>query len=432
MPPVNTFTQGAVGTGDRVSDIHAESWNPAVHKALPYHKFPMMTIMDAMAKGSGTISSRKHHWWEEAWEPYHGAILDVYTNASLATAYVSGGVEGTALYIAVTAAHAAQVREGDDILITNTTNNTLRVVRTIGVQITNDTTSYIAVTLAETDTGNILAQTDLSWGTMADAQAEGSELPTAISHDPQGYENVTQIMMESIEHTGSELSESQRISGSKREKSKRDAMSRFKMKEEWANLFGIYKIGTGSNSKRKSHMRGAYQAISTNDPTNIIDWRTASGYSGTFLNSGLNWIKEVAKDASVYSEATAKTCFAGHTAWAAISDAVEDRGYFKLETRQTAFGIKIKTLVGLTQDWNIILCPTMSLRGFGSSMFVTEMDLIRKKVFRPLKFVKANDRNDDGYTFVDAKKEGFYQETTQEIVNTRTMRWLDGIGEDHS
>jgi len=103
MPPVNTYKQGAVGTADRVANFQPESWSPTVHKALPYNRFPMTTIMDAMAKGSGTIDSRFHHWSEEAHTPYYGTILDVYTDV-LSTAYVSGGVEGTPIYIAVTAA----------------------------------------------------------------------------------------------------------------------------------------------------------------------------------------------------------------------------------------------------------------------------------------------------------------------------------------
>jgi hypothetical protein len=70
MPPVNTYKQGAVGTNDRVANFQPESWSPTVHKALPYNQFPMMAIMDAMAKGSGTIDSRFHHWPEEAYTPH--------------------------------------------------------------------------------------------------------------------------------------------------------------------------------------------------------------------------------------------------------------------------------------------------------------------------------------------------------------------------
>lgn len=432
MPPVNTFKQGAVGTGDRVADFHPESWSPTVHKALPYNKFPMMTIMDAMMKGSGSIDSRFHHWPEEAYVPYFGDVLDVYTDV-LSTAYTSGGVEGTPLYVSVTSQEAAQIRSGDDILISNDSNDSLRVIRVNNVVVADDTSSYFTGTLAQTDTGNVLAQTDLHWGLMSDAQAEGSELPTATSHDPQWFENVTQIIMESVEITGSEEKEKERISGNKWSRDKMNAFTRLKMKEEWANMFGVYKVGTGSNGKRKSHMRGAITAVRENESGNIIDWRAASGYSGSWLNSGLNWLEEVVNDASVYAESDSRTFFCGNGAWKGINDAVRDSGYFRLETRQNAFGIKIKTLVGLTHDLNVILSPTLSTRGFNNSGFLCDMQNIRKKVFRPLRYVKQGQRDSQGgYVFVDGRKEGWYQETTQEIVNTRAMRWLSGIGLAHN
>lgn len=433
MPPVNTYLQGAVGTGDRVANIHDESWSPTVTTALPYNQFPMTTIMDAMAKGSGTIDSRYHHWFEEAYTPYYGTVLDVYTDV-LSTAYSSGGVDGTPVYVTVTSQEAAQIREGDDILITTDASNATRVIRVNTVVVSgDDTTSYFAGVLGETDTGNILARSDLHWALMSDAQAEMSELPTATSHDPQEYSNVTQIMMESVEITGSEEKERQRIAGNKWSHDKKNAYVKMKMKEEWANIFGVYKVGTGTNGKRKSHMRGARSAISTNDSANIIDWRTASGYSGAWINSGLNWLDEVLNDASVYTNKMTRTAFVGNLAWFGINQAVRNSGTYNIEVKENSYGIKVRTLYGLTSDLAIILSPTMSTRGWANSMFVTDMDLIRKKVFRPLTYVKQGQRDSQGgFVFVDGRKEGWYQEVTQEIVNTRCMRWLDGVGLAHS
>jgi hypothetical protein len=431
MPPVNTYKQGAVGTADRVANFQPESWSPTVHKALPYNRFPMTTIMDAMAKGSGTIDSRFHHWSEEAHTPYYGTILDVYTDV-LSTAYVSGGVEGTPIYIAVTAAEAAQVRGSDDILITNDANNSVRVVRINNVVVNGDTTSYHAGTLAETDTGNLLARADLHWALMSDAQSENSELPVATSHDGQWYDNVTQIIMESVEMTGSEMSEKQRINENKWTHDQKQAYVKLKMKEEWANLFGVYKIGTGSNGKRKSYMRGARTAIATNDSANILDWRTSSGYSGAWINSGLNWLDEVLNDASVYTDKIVRTGFIGNAAWFGINQAVRNAGTYQIEVKENGYGIQIATLYGLTTTLKLIMSPSMTTRGWANSMFLTDMDLIRKKTFRPLMYVKDLNKAVGGHSWVDGKKEGWVQETTQEIVNTRCMRWIDGIGLAHN
>lgn len=431
MPPVNTFKQGAVGTTDRGANFHPESWSPTTHKALPYNRFPMTAIMDAMAKGTGTIKSRFHHWSEEAYVPYYGTVLDVYTNI-LSSAYTSGGVEGTVLYLSMTAAEAAQIRENHDILITNATNNSTRLIRVNNVVVNGDTGSYVAGILAEADTGNVLAQSDLKWALMADAQAENSELPTATSHEGQWYDNVTQIMMESVEITNSEMAEENRVNEDKWTHDQKAAYVKLKTAEEWANLFGIYKVGSGSNGKRKSHMRGARQAIKENDPTNIMDWRTSSNYSGAWVNSGLNWLEEQLNEASVFTDKITRTGFIGNNAWFAINQAVRNNGTYQIEVKENGYGIQIMTLYGLTTNLKLIMSPTMSTRGWSNSLFVTDMDLIRKKVFRPLMYVKDLNKSVGGHSWVDGKKEGWVQETTQEIVNTRCMRWFDGIGLAHN
>ena len=433
MALTNTFVQGPVSTADRVSNIHAESWNPEVHVQMAYERYPMMTILDEMSKNDATIKSRKHHWFNEAYNSYSGTITDVYTNASLATAYTSGAVVGSVVFLKVPSADAKQIREGDGILINNTTNNTLLVGNvTSSVSTGSDSTSYVAVKMLTADTGSDLALTTLQWSLQADAQAEGSELPVGVTFDPTEYENQSQIFMEAVEHTGSEVAESERINGTKVARDLKAAMTRFKMKQEWTYMFGKSYTTTGANGKPKRFMQGAYWALKDKASTNIIDWRSASGYSGSWASSGLNWLKQIALDASTYSENSVKLAFCGNAAWQAINDAVEDRGYFKLETRQNAFGIKIKTLVGLTQDWNLILSPTMSTRKFANSIFVTEAGLLRKKVFRKLRFIKPRERDEDGYIFVDGKKQGWMEESTLEYVNMASQYWLDGIGFDHS
>ena len=432
MALTNTFMQGPVGTTDRVANIHPESWNTTPFKQLAYEQFPMMTLLDEMAKGESPIKSRIHHWWNEAFNPYFGAVLDVYTNASLVSAYSSGGVVGSVLFFAVTAQHAAQIRENDTVLINNTTNNTLLLAEVTSVNIGSDTTSYFAGKLITADTGSDLALTTLSWGLASDAQEEGSELPSSVTFDPTEYSNITSIIMEAVEHTGSEVQEMERIDGTKVARDVKAAVERFKRKQEWACLFSKYQVATGPKNKRKSRLQGAYWAIKEKAPNNIIDWRGASGYSGTWLSSGLNWFKRTVMQAARYAGPGPLIGFCGAEAWQAINDSVEDRGYFKLETRQNDFGIQIKTLVGLVKDVHLTMSPSMSERGLSNSLYLTQKGLIRKKVFRPLRFIKPRERDEDGYIFVDGKKQGWMEEFTLEYHNIDSQYWLDGIGFDHA
>lgn len=432
MALTNTFVQGSVGTTDRVANIHPESWNTTPYVQLAYEQFPMMTLLDEMAKGESTIRSRIHHWWNEGFNAYYGSILDVYTNASLVTAYSSGGVVGSVLYFAVTAQHAAQIRENDTIVINNTTNNTILLAEVVGTNIGSDTTSYFAGKLITADGGSALALTTLSWGLASDAQSEGSELPVGVTFDPTEYSNITSIFMEAVEHTGSEMQEMERIDGTKVQRDVKASIERFKRKQEWAYLFSKYQVGTGANGKRKSRMQGAYWALQDKAPNNIVDWRTAANYSGTWLSSGLNWFKRIVLSASQYAGPGPLIGFCGAEAWQAFNDSVEDRGYFNLKERQNGFGIQIKTLYGLVKDVHLTLSPSMSTRGFSNSLFLTQKGLIRKKVFRKMRFIKPRERDEDGYIFVDGKKQGWMEEATAEYHNMDSQYWLDGIGLDHS
>ena len=432
MALANTFVQGPVGTGDRVANIHQESWNSTPYTQMAYEQFPLMTILDEMSKNDAPIKSRIHHWFNEAYNSYAGSVLDVYTNASLASAYSSGGVVGSVLFFAVTAQQAAQIRNGDTVVINNTTNNTIIDAEVTDVNVGSDTTSYFVGKLLVADSGAALALTTLKWSLASDAQSEGSELPPSVTFDPTEYSNITTIFMEAVEHTGSEVQEMERINGTKVARDVKAAMERFKMKQEWAYLFSKYAVGVGTNGKRKSRMQGAYWALQDKAPANIIDWRTVSGYSGTWLNSGLNWFKNVILEASTYAQPGPLMAICGNAAWQALNDSVEDRGYFKLETRQNSFGIRIKTIVGLIKDVNIILSPTMSTRNFANSMFITQPGCFKKKTFRKLRFIKPRERDEDGYIFVDGKKQGWMEEATLEYANMDSMYWLDGIGSDHA
>lgn len=434
--PNDTYHQGAVTTADRIADIHPQSWDPSIHKIVPYRQFPLVAILNGM--GGEPVDSIVHNWPNQNFDGCNGTITDVYTTAALSSAYASGGVVDQALYFKVTSKDAKRIIGNDTILVSNPDNNTRLTVDVVSTHIADDNNSYFVGKLMEADTGNDLAKSTLYWALSGHAEAEMSELPTAVSRDPEYWNNYTQIFMESCEWSGTELQEKERVNESKRTRDKADAMLRFRIKQERAFLFGVKRsvAAAGPNNKVKRYMQGIYQAIKEKESANILDYRTDSDYSGqSWLNGGLNWLEGIAEEAAVYSESGSKTVMLGSKAWLHINRAVLDRGIYKLEDRHNKYGIRIKTLIGLTQDWNLMLNPLFSVTpGFEYSAFVFEPKLLKKRPMRgrSLKYITASDKNTNGYTWVDGIKEGWVEECTLQYHNLQAMRWLDGIGKDNA
>jgi len=413
--------------------MHPQEWIQLIYQLKLFNTAPI----NAIAQAAGTMSTRSKdiNWKEEDVLKMEGTVTDVYTNSSLASAYVSGGVVGSNYYLKVAEQDATIMQAGDALTIANTANDdfiSAAVVNTFK----NGASSWVLIRLLEADTDLVLAAASIAYTLQADARPEGSELPGAFFRDPTAYSNQTQISMGSIEFTGTELAESERHSPKAKERAQQMALARMMEAQEESMLFGVYSRTTGANGKELRRTRGVISALKAAVPGNIVDWTADTDYSGdTFDKSGLKWLRKMSLQFAAKATQPEKLVFTSLNVIAKINQAVEYNTQYNITKGESIFGIKVMRLTGLAQDWVLIPHPRFTKNTARQrSAFITERGLINKVVFegRGMKYVDDAGLAAGGYNWVDGLKEGWVEEWATHYNNLESQGFLTGFGLDNA
>lgn len=438
-----SIIRGSVSTTDRVSNAHPESWREQLHKLVYAGHVPFTATLDAIARG--TTGSVKHHWWQQAaWKGF-GDVTDVYTDALLASAYSSGGAAGDTLYLKAAEADAKQLVAGNVISVVDDDQTSLQA-RVTDVRL-DGASSSIAIKLLQADSSDDLAGTSLYFHVSGDAREDGSQLPTALFEDATEYENYCQTFMASVELTGTELAEEERMSPGKYQRAVKDGLQRLMESMEQAFLWGDKSTTTGANGKPLRYMDGVITMISDNASSNIINFKTstAADYSGkTWLAAGQDLLDNVMLAVTEYATpGNTYKCYCGDLAWKAVIDLARDQGHQEIETSQDDFGIVVQKIKGLFQDVEFYVHP--AFRKFSpyrrSALFLKpELCRILDMKGRGLTYIKANRTNksggfwqpENGTDWVDGIKEGWARQCTLEADQVESMALVHNLGADNT
>lgn len=436
MPLTPSIIRGAITTDTRQADIHPDDWRPTVYSQMPVGKAPLTAMLLSIPNGS--TPSRFFNWPSIAFNSMRGDVTDILTTPPPAgAAYTTGGVSGTQLYASMTAANSKKINVGDNILLADSSQN-LRIGRVNGVVSTTDAASYAAFILRETDTGNALADATITWRLSGHSEAEMSPLPKASGEEVIWYNNCAGISMESIEISGTEQVEKSRISPDVRTFQRARALQRFNIKIERNLMFGVYTFaqGAGVNGKDILESRGIRTAIDEEESDNMLDYAADTGFSGqSWLSGGMDFLNQKLEILGRYGESDFKKMYVGGLAWLAINDLVQDYGQYKIELMEDEFGIQVRRFHGLTTGLDIILHPLFSEDpAFQRSALIVEPELLRYKpmVNRDVQFVAGQDKDPNGWTWVDGVKEGWYAQYGLEYDNLAGMGWMDNLGLDNA
>ena len=434
MSLTQSIIRGAVTTGDRGAYMHPEEWRKSKYEEMPVGNAPLLSFAQRMS--TLPTPSKIFHWTAQAFCKQRGSVTDVYTDMGI-TAYTSGGVLGTPLYLKMAAADAEQIVPNDILVVADTAHNLRRLLaQTVTVAGAN---SFVGCKLLETDTSNRLAQATLTWRIGSNAQPEMSNLPLALYEEPQWFENYTQIMMESVELGGREIKELDRLSDIEARSLTR-ALMRLRYKMNKTFLYGSIKSKTmkGSNNKLMTTTDSIYKAIQDNESANIFNYSTNATYSGqTWLQSGWDFIKMVLEQISRYSDGgemdNSVTMLLGGLAWQSINDLIEDFGAYQITDATNKFGVKVKRLQGLFMDVDMIVDPTFREDPeFQRSAFIYPPHLIEyvPMTGRDIQYVPAAEIEENGWTWVDGRKSGWYVDCGIQYAGLNRMAWLNDIGVD--
>lgn len=425
--------RGPIGTGD--IDIKAEptAFKRPIHMTVPGRGAPFMTFLEAL--GTEDVTSRKYNWSEQAFPEQRGTVLDVYTDQGLTNVYTGSGAEGDPLYIAMTVDDASQVVANYTVMITNTATGNFINCDVTKVNIASDTTTWLAVTLLQADSSDDLAATTLVFTIIADAQPENSPLPDPLGRQPTWRDNLTAIMMEAYQITGTEDQEEERISPDRRTRLSMDTILKLRTRMDFAMFFSRHKSTYDTDTgKERRFFRGLLEAIQDEVPANLFNYKTDSDFNGReWLAGGMPWLEKLMEQTARYSETGVKMLYTSTLAGLAINQLVLDHGFYTIGETTTKFGISVKEIKGFSSRLLIVEHPRFSidpaLQRIG---FLVEMGLVKMRPMkgRGLKFVgKGESLN--GNTWVDGSKEGWFTEFGFHYVGMDNHGFLSNIGVDN-
>jgi hypothetical protein len=299
----------------------------------------------------------------------------------------------------------------------------------------------------EADSNGVLADGTIYFHISGDAREDGSQLPQAIFEDVTEFENYCQTFMASVELTGAELAEEERVQPSKYQRAIRDGLQRLMESMEQAFLWGVKATTTGANGKPLRYTDGIITMINDNVSDNIINFKTStdSDYSGkTWLAAGQDLLDNVLLAVTKYATpGNTYKCYCGDLAWKAIIDLARDQGYQEIETTQDEFGIVVRKVNGLFQDVEFYVHPCFrKFTPYRRSALFLKPELCRMLDMkgRGLTYIKANRTNksggfwqpENGTDWVDGIKEGWARQCTLEADQVESMALVHNLGADNT
>ena len=175
---------GMRGTGDfTVSGQRPKNWREMILYLYPNGDAPLTAILAKMA--SEKVDDPEFNWFTKTLSQQAGAITGIYTNSTLVTAYVSGGVKGDTLYVKMAEADLADFRIGHQVLLRSTTDITVDKNAKVTGRTAAGASSYLTVVLLEADNASGADLSDANRVlVVGNINSEGAGMPTSISYDP--------------------------------------------------------------------------------------------------------------------------------------------------------------------------------------------------------------------------------------------------------
>ena len=271
---------GMRGTGDWVTDQRPKNWRETMLFLYPNGSMPLTAIMSKMK--SEKTDDPQFYWWTKLLPTQAAAVTGVYTDAALSSAYTSGGVSGTVLYIKMVAASIIHFRAGHTVLLRDASDFTVDVVAKVTAVASNGVNSYLTVQLLEADDNSGYSHDLSDCDTVlvvGSINAEGAAMPSAIAYDPDKMNNYTQIFRTPLSITRTARRTKLRT-GDQYKEAKREALELHGIEMEKAFIFGIPYEGTGSNGKPERTTEGLLTCVRTNNSSCVTDFQLNATYHG--------------------------------------------------------------------------------------------------------------------------------------------------------
>lgn len=427
---------GMRGTGDWATNQKPESWRQGILFLYPNGRAPL-TAMMSMMRGL-EINDTLRHWWTKTLQTQSVTITagQIYTDASLTTAYTSGGAAGDELYVKMTAANVAHFRARHQVLLRDASDLTVDVNALVIEKVTNGASSYIKVRLLEADdnsgSGDI-SDVDTVM-VIGNVNAQGATTPDSLKYDPVEYTNRTQIFRTPVSMTGSAIATTPLRTGDPWTEDRREALEYHSIEQEKAFWWSIASTGTGLTGKPENTMMGIYNFIKANAPSNILNFQTDTNYSGqSWIQGGEKFLDEALEQIFRYAGRGAGAAdelmmFCGSGALLGLQRLVKTGAHISIKPGSVDYGINV---LQWTTSFGTVYIKTHPL----FNVEATNRNIAFLLHPANIQYCYLKGRDTDLYENVqipgtDGRTDEYLTECTLELHHPETFGLLRGLGLD--
>lgn len=417
------------------ADFRPKNWREKLMRLYPNGSVSLTALTALMP--SESTNDPQYYWFDKGLPKQAAAITagEIYTDAALSTAYVSGGAVGATLYVKCVEddlTGASEFRAGHQVLLQCSTDLTVGVnAKVLSVNKTS-TFTVLAVKLLEADdnsTTNDLSNADRVL-TIGNINPEGSQMPDSISYDPTKHHGFTQIFRTSLSLTRTRMRTQVRYGTTTYQEAKRDCLELHGLELEKAFIWSILTEGTGTNGQPERTTAGLMSLIPA---ANKSDFRTDADFHGyTWIQSGEEWIDKWLEVLFRYG-ARSRTAYVGSGTLLAINKLIKNKGQFVFTPQTTKYGIKVTSWDTVFGSIDLYMHPLFSFEpSYRYSMMLFDPSFIRYRYIDDTFFQKDDSLKTGTWVALDGIKEGYLTECGLEYYHTDTLMLLNGFGYDHT
>lgn len=437
---------GMRGTGDWATDERPMNYRESILYLYPNGSAPLTGIMSKLSNEK--VDDPHFHWWTKLLPQQGGSITagNVYSDSGLSSAYVSGGVVGSILYIKMAAsatlsasgnpvAGVDEFRPGHQVTIRLTTDLTLTCNAKVVEVVSNGTSSYLAVKLLEADDnstpGNTLASADTVFIT-GNLNPEGGAMPESIEYDPTEWDNYTQIFRTPMSITRTAKRTKLRT-GDAYKKIKREALELHSIEMERGFLWGIPTQNTGFNGKPERTTMGLINAIKIGAPSNVFDFKSDANFAGDdWMTGGEDWLDTSLEVIFRYGSME-KLAFVGSGTLLAIQKLAKATGQINLVPTTTDYGIEIIKWITPFGVINLKTHPLFSANPADrNTMIVFEPEKLIYRYIDDTTFYADGEQQNTGRNHIDGTEEEYLTEAGLEYHHPLAFGYLTGFNQKNT
>ena len=421
---------GMRGTGDWATNERPENWRETVLRLYPNGQAPLTAINSML--GSEQTDDPVYHWWTKGLPEQSGEVTDVFDDSGLNTATTAGKSAGATVHVQVDEDTATEFRAGHTAQLYQPDGYNTEVPGEVTSVTSNGTQSVIALKLYNAAPTTNLTSSTMSVDVMGNVNAEGAEMPSAISYDPVEYFNYTQIFRTPLSITRTARKTRLRTGDAYTER-KRETLELHAIEIEKASLFGVKSTGVGANGKPKRSTQGVIPFIKENASENVTSYTNEAAFSGknwTASDGGELWLNESLERIFRFGDPE-KLGLIGNKALMAIQELANNSADVNIEPMTAAYGLRVVRWITPFGEIFLKTHPLFNRSGLmRRNLLILEPGNMMWRYVDDTFFIDDPQDRRNRNNSKDATEEEFLTEGGYEWHHAHTMGYLTNLGQD--